>query len=506
MRWRTSGGNSPPPLWWSGSCHVIRRIYRTREPHRTLPARNPGAFQRGSPNWNLGKTGGLIPRGSRFERGEEEDDEDFRLAPPDTPSKLPSFVANEEVASSSSRPPPRRPARSRNRPSGGNPVREIIKIVAGGVVGLTIGQLILWWMPGNWTLSNRDPAGIGARVGSYVPWLVPAGVRGEPQVTWGGNDFLAEDSRPRSVPFEIPRSGNSSPDPRAEASDGSVPNDSADDAPTGDFTERERDGFLPEAIDLTPNDSALVDPALVDPAGDEAPLPVEDTRPLDDSPVEADFGPEESDAISEREAEEPLSDTAPGVDGPLPSTRATAVRQAPRFEPAQLAAVVEEVREGVGSWHELDAETGALTVYAALARASMVVPFTDAAQTETRAAVTQLRRLLTEILGDESLRQGVVAQAVATPLGDRTGQEGTLVLGVVDRVESRGRLFATTVQQENGDRIDVISTVDPTGRLPLGQEVLALGIAILEPRRELIGYDGVAEPVLYGSLVVPIGR
>lgn len=497
----------------------------------------------------------------------EDEDQDFRLAPPDAPSRPPSFVREDESPSASLRSQPRRPTRSRARNSGGKPIREVVKIVAGGVVGLTIGQLILWWMPGNWTLSNRDPAGIGARFGTYAPWLVPASVRGESQVSLGGDDYLSDDYRPRSAPFESPRSNGSSTDPsrgsRAEQRNGTDPegfSDSfseglleelfeglsegysedfdesfGDDVPAEELNEENRRSLRPDRVapasNGRPNDDPLVDfPSNDSPRGEAETSPIDDLETTDDSPAVTDrVSDPVSDPVSDREADaesdaphdpqsaegaaesdrdeaEPERSSPSRPENSLPTSRATAVREAPRFEPAQLAAVVEEVREGVGNWNEIDAETGALTVYAALARASMVVPFTDAAQTETRSSVTRLRRLLTDVLEDDSLRQGVVTQAGVIPLGDRTSQEGTLVMGVVDRVESRGRLFATTIQQENGDRVTVISTVDPGGRLPLGQEILALGIAILEPRRELIGYEGDSEPVLYGSLVVPTGR
>ncbi len=65
----------------------------------------------------------------------------------------------------------RRPVRSKSL------VGEIVKIVAGGLVGLSVGQLILWWMPGRWATSQRDPLKIAEPVGRWLPFLVPDSLR-----------------------------------------------------------------------------------------------------------------------------------------------------------------------------------------------------------------------------------------------------------------------------------------------------------------------------------------
>ena len=46
-------------------------------------------------------------------------------------------------------------------------LREVIKVVLGGVVGLSIGQLILWWG------MQRDPLSLGPRLSQVAPWAVP---------------------------------------------------------------------------------------------------------------------------------------------------------------------------------------------------------------------------------------------------------------------------------------------------------------------------------------------
>lgn len=52
-----------------------------------------------------------------------------------------------------------------------NPLAEAVKIVGGGVVGLALGLLLLWWGLG------RDPLEVGPKVAKYAPWIVPANLR-----------------------------------------------------------------------------------------------------------------------------------------------------------------------------------------------------------------------------------------------------------------------------------------------------------------------------------------
>lgn len=56
---------------------------------------------------------------------------------------------------------------------------ELLKIVLGGLAGLAIAQLLLWWLPGPW---KRDPIGLAARLPSGLAFLAPASFR-QPALT-----------------------------------------------------------------------------------------------------------------------------------------------------------------------------------------------------------------------------------------------------------------------------------------------------------------------------------
>lgn len=126
-------------------CPLCSEEYRLAEATRHLP-----------PQLIVVGPGPIIPAGAAAESKGEE----FAFLPPvDAPRAV---VLREQSTAR-----PRRQRRARN------PLVEGLKIIGGGVIGLVIGQLILWWMPGNWDASNRDPASIARHVARYAPWIVP---------------------------------------------------------------------------------------------------------------------------------------------------------------------------------------------------------------------------------------------------------------------------------------------------------------------------------------------
>jgi hypothetical protein len=67
------------------------------------------------------------------------------------------------------------PGRRRQVPRSGRRLAvELVKIVAGGLAGLLIAQLILWWIPG---IGRRDPLGLAQHVPPWLSSLVPPELR-----------------------------------------------------------------------------------------------------------------------------------------------------------------------------------------------------------------------------------------------------------------------------------------------------------------------------------------
>ena len=81
-------------------------------------------------------------------------------------------------------PGPRRRSRERN------PLVEFGKIVGGGVAGLILAQMILFWVPGNFSSRQRDPLQIAPRIAEFVPGVVPKELRGDGE--WNRSEQDAE--------------------------------------------------------------------------------------------------------------------------------------------------------------------------------------------------------------------------------------------------------------------------------------------------------------------------
>jgi hypothetical protein len=72
----------------------------------------------------------------------------------------------------------------------------LIKIGLGGIVGLIIAQLILWWLPGNW---RRDPFGLASHIPAALQFVLPQPLRAKPSVD---RDSLALDDSLLTAPAD----------------------------------------------------------------------------------------------------------------------------------------------------------------------------------------------------------------------------------------------------------------------------------------------------------------
>lgn len=74
--------------------------------------------------------------------------------------------------------PPMQSVRSgRRRSREPNKVILFFSWIGGGVLGLPLAVLVLWW------IFRTDPVELGPTVSAYAPWIVPAQFRGEPVIS-----------------------------------------------------------------------------------------------------------------------------------------------------------------------------------------------------------------------------------------------------------------------------------------------------------------------------------
>ena len=65
-------------------------------------------------------------------------------------------------------------ARPRSKRKPKSAAAEIVKVALGGVAGLLIAQMILWWLPGSWA---RDPANLAPKLPGFLSWAAPERLR-----------------------------------------------------------------------------------------------------------------------------------------------------------------------------------------------------------------------------------------------------------------------------------------------------------------------------------------
>ena len=124
------------------------------------------------------------------------EDGETRLKNLEDTQRMPHVVETPEVESvlpqelaGVSRPRPSLRRRTKKKTSW-----EVAKIALGGIAGLIIAQLILWWLPGNW---RRDPFRLAGQIPSALQFVLPTELRSKPSVelpTLTANDSLLDSS------------------------------------------------------------------------------------------------------------------------------------------------------------------------------------------------------------------------------------------------------------------------------------------------------------------------
>jgi hypothetical protein len=393
----------------------------------------------------------------------------------------------------------------------------MVQIILGGVAGVVLAQVILWWIPLNLSVANRDLTGFGRKYGGYVPFLVPASVRG------AADPYdAAESSTAPSAAGDGAGSGMPAKIPDYRFAEGRL-----DDAGSGAGPS---DGKLPEKTPSSPGGEAAdapessgqVDEADADPTGSQDPLPAASAG-----------GPSESDDdLDLLFPDLPSTQTGqPGMD----SNASASASNAAGIPPIQLedptADQVEGRREGQPEFPRLKnipnidgAELqrhidSALATQQELDAQPMRVGAQDPnlvkefyqSYAEAGAALVMVNPMAQELdLARDSARaslQGFSTQperlkliATVTPSWMKSGKSpfGILLYGTIRDVRPLGSLLEAGV--ETGSRqpslVRVVTTPAAGSSWQPGTEVLVLGLMVDAPGEQLVGYDGDAKRVV----------
>ncbi len=389
--------------------------------------------------------------------------------------------------------------------------------VLGGIVGIALAQLVLWWM------FSKDPVQLGPEVAKYVPQIVPA--QFHPKEVRANDTSRTIDasnagsSRAPSRPNQSP-AGNS-----AAAGSDSQP---ATNFPVGN---KELVGELP--LDAPSLESPTLpgpgaeggifgDPQIAPPAI-EPPLPelpsiepplgdaATSKLPGAETPFPAPPGAEPSASAP------PLSDNLPGANLPsvepaapateppaderaIPTTAdfergvSAAVASLEKLEaPADPSATAEEVNE---TRRQLYTD-----LYTTAAEVGRLATFVSTSDADLIDAVGSLNDLLGKLV---STKSAALNSLTGIKLPELKAEEGALVMGTVRDFRAAGSMFELTVEAGRmRTPVAVVSPTNPQDFCAPGDPIVVVGRIVEEPKKNISGYEGDHERVvLYGASAV----
>ncbi|NLF72241.1 MAG: hypothetical protein GX575_24670 [Candidatus Anammoximicrobium sp.] len=414
----------------------------------------------------------------------------------------------------------RRPAAPAKRKSK-SPVAEFVKIVLGGVAGLVIAQVILWWIGSakEWPSKRADISGLAPKIAPYVPWIVPERYRGEKPS--GGavsapaaGDAVAAGTPAASAPQVLPE--RSFVNPNESASPHKSPAASGKAKSPGAKTKKPGKSQKPGAAEPLTAGVPGADPfGMAAPAAkpdiDLSEIPEPETDPLaemkldteappDDKPVadpmvsssEEEAKTEPTETVKPTETTETAETTKPPAQ-PLPN--------APQKTAADLASAAEEAQTVVDAWRsasEGESRERIKQSYVALAKLGETLAYCPKrGGAELDAAVGLVQSLKAEDAKLNTL--GIVAGGWLKASG--RDNNGVLLVGVVKQVRQQGGYNVLDVALAGSEQTVAVYGQAESGEAPaLDDRLLVLGAIVQEPGANLAGYEGDAPFVIWQGL------
>lgn len=372
----------------------------------------------------------------------------------------------------------------------GGVIGSVIGIVFGGVAGIGLAILLLWWV------FKNDAVGVGPTVAKYVPWIVPMQFRtaaggGGAQQTGPSQAAVNQASTPKPAP----RVANTTPKPAPDPADG---------------------GGLQMLPDLgaplpTPPDPLAVGPLDLGPAL----TPDAGTRPaaanLDLTPPDPLTPPPANPVPLPGVGEPPANPKAPDLTNLIPAGTPPAPAVSPPaaagpptaedFTQAVISAGDALARYDSATAEDPEAKKAMFTdMYVAIGETGRIISHIGASDAAVEGMVKELRTLLGKVagVGGPSKTPGVRFLA-STHWTERKAGDGLLVAGTVKDFKAVGSLFEITLDATRTTplTIPVVSTTNPQDFCQLSDELVVAGRLIDDPRTNLPGYEGDHSRILF---------
>jgi hypothetical protein len=434
-----------------------------------------------------------------------QDSDELALLPAENvagfaPLSIETDTARAPASAASAR---RRPGVAARKRKPKNPLMEGVKIVLGGVAGLAIAQVILWWVGSSqaWPKQRADMFQLAPKVARFVPWVVPERYRSERPATsaadaseYGAGTVAMDESssvRPQGIPERTFIDPNADGDANGAERAGPVAKKKTG-RPVGGGGFGRMGAAAPNgpAADMAPAATSEVDLGQV---------PELDDSSLDDLNLDmlADDEPIADPVVTPVETPEQAAEPEPVTE---PEPRAEPLPKAPRTTAAELRSAVEEARTAFAALQgspEADIRPLLRQTYPVLAKLGETAAFAAPRGDEWQAANDLLRTVIAE---EETLSMlGRVGGGwLKAPARDNNG---VLLVGTVKQMHKQGGYHVTELLIPGSDQaIAVYSDMPPREVHPPGTQLVVMGAVIGDPSGELEGYDGDADYVVWQGL------
>ena len=315
---------------------------------------------------------------------------------------------------------------------------ELLKVIFGGVVGVAIAQLILWWLPGKW---SKDPFDFGPKAAKYVPWIVPE--------RWSRADGESNDSSNN----DNTRSGFTLEDLRRKL--------------------REHEAQNGKDEPQTPGGGGAFS------AGANA---KKGKASRDDQ--------KSSKADSKDSGNSSTDDLSSNL----------GFRKAPKYSADAVTNAWRVARSANNEWTNDDLHDQRL--FEAMANLAERMTFIDMKDPGIGAPTENTRRLLKEISQSPKRLTAITNRAPAWLNEIQRGTEGIFLYGRIESIKKDDLYYETRldVYSEPKRQLTVVSVVDPAkGNLKKGQSVIILGTIVESPQKKLVGFSGSQSFVVFGG-------
>jgi len=397
----------------------------------------------------------------------------------------------------------RRPAAAAKRKPK-NPVAEGVKIVLGGVAGLVIAQVILWWIGSakEWPSKRADISGLAPKIARFAPWVVPERYRGrKPSSEAVSESGTIAAAAPKTAsgapPGELPQRTFVTPNESAATPDGVKS--------SGGRAKRSGKSQKTGGVELLAPDAREADPFGVAPAPakpkhDLTALPEVETDPLADMELDTEM------PLDDKPVADPVvvgpEEEAKGKPDEAPKSVVEPLPNAPQTTAAELASAAEDAETVVRAWRSgSDADSRELIrqSYVALAKLGETLAF----RKEPAGAELQTAVELVQSLKADDAKLNTLGRVAGGWL-KATGRDshGVLLVGTVKQVRQQGGYEVIDLTISGGEQsVAVYRKLEPSQAYSPDSRLLVLGAIVDDPGKNLAGYEGDAAFVIWQGLL-----